>query len=405
MSYFLIFYLTISLLGFFLSGALLWQIVRMVHWNPLYNFVQLHRQTIWTIYFGMFGAIPTLSILSYLWSNFIYNPLLSLVYLVSVWGLSLGGYLMAASFISWFIALVFMFIQHIKHIGDITLQQIVFPFSPTFSTGQKILIILPIIMAILIVIYGTINASTIRVLRTEVSASSGAYPLPASWIGKNIVMYSDTHIGTIRGKAFLSRVVEQINDADPYITIMAGDLIDGPRFPHDRLKPLANLRSTLGNYYTPGNHEEYSRDMEMSSIIDQYLTRVSDDVTTVDGVGIIGMSYHREALQTLTDRVSHVMTEHPEILTLPKIGILHDPKNINALLDLKPNLTVSGHTHGGQLWPGTIAVKKIYGIFGYGPSYHNDNQTLHITSSGVGSAQSPVRIGTRAEIVVIRVVE
>lgn len=405
MSYFLIFYLTLSLLGFFLSGALLWQIVRMVHWDPLYNFVQLHRQTIWTIYFGLFGAIPTVSILSYIWSNFIYNPLLSLVYMVSVWGLSMGGYLMAASFVSWFIALVCMFIQHIKNIGDITLQQVIFPFSPTFSTGQKILIILPVIMAIIIVIYGTINANTIRTVHVELSASAGQHPLPASWIGKNIVMYSDTHIGTIRGKAFLSRVVEKINDNNPYITIMAGDLIDGPRFPHERLKPLANLRSTLGNYYTPGNHEEYSRDMEMSGIIDQYLTRVSDSATVVDGVGIIGMSYHREPLQTLTDRVAHVMAEHPEIASLPTIGILHDPKNIQALIDLTPNLTVSGHTHGGQLWPGNIMVKKIYGIFGYGSSYHNDHKTLHITSSGVGTAQSPVRIGTQSEIVVIRVVE
>lgn len=405
MSYFLIIYLTISLLGFFLSGALLWQIVRMVHWTPLYNFVQLHRQTIWMIYFGLFGAIPTVSMISYAWSNFVYNPLISTAYLLSVWGLSMGGYLMAASIVSWLIAVVFIFIQHIKHIGGITLQQLIFPFSPAFSTGQKILIILPVIMAIIIVIYGTINANTIRTVHVELSASAGQYQLPASWIGKNIVLYSDTHIGTIRGKAFLSRVVEKINDNNPYITIMAGDLIDGPRFPHERLKPLANLRSTMGNYYTPGNHEEYSRDMTMSGIIDQYLTRVSDSTTVVDGVALLGMSYEREPIEVLRSRIDELREKSPHLKTMPTIGILHDPKNITALIDLAPNLTVSGHTHGGQLWPGNLMVKKIYGIFGYGSSYHNDHKTLHITSSGVGTAQSPVRIGTQSEIVVIRITE
>jgi predicted MPP superfamily phosphohydrolase len=403
MSYFLIFFLSISLFGFLLGGILLWQIVRMIHWIPVYNFVQKNRRIIWFAYFGVFSSVPFLSMLTYIWSGSVYHPLLSLLYTLSVWGLLVGGYLFMASIVSWIIGIGFIMIQHRKNISSITLRKILLPFLPSFTFIQKTLIVLPVFIAIITVVYGTIYAGIIQTTHYTISANSGLRALPDSWIGKNIVIYSDTHIGTIRKKKFLNRVVEHINAQNPYITIMAGDLIDGPKFPHSFLEPFQNLTSVAGNYYTPGNHEEYSHDASVLHTLDTYLTRISDNVHIVDGVAFVGMEYNREPTQVLSDRIDRIVKKHPEIISMPKIGILHDPKNINALLSLRPNLTISGHTHGGQIWPGNLLVKKIYGVFAYGPSHHNNNQTLHITTSGIGTAQSPVRIGTRAEIVVITV--
>jgi len=405
MSYFLIFFLSISLFGFLLGGILLWQIVRMIHWIPVYNFVQKNRRIIWFAYFGVFSSVPFLSMLTYIWSGSVYHPLLSLLYTLSVWGLLVGGYLFMASIVSWIIGIGFIMIQHRKNISSITLRKILLPFLPSFTFIQKTLIVLPVFIAIITVVYGTMYAGIIQTTHYTISANSGLRALPDSWIGKNIIIYSDTHIGTIRKKKFLNRVVEHINAQNPYITIMAGDLIDGPKFPHKQLLPLKELQSVLGNYFIPGNHEQYSRDQEMPGVIDSYLQRISDTSIIIDGVHIIGIDYRKETLEHTQNMVQGILKNNPHIDTMPTIGILHDPKNIQALIDIGPNLTLSGHTHGGQLWPGNLIVKKVYKKLGFGPSYYNDKKTLHITSSGAGTAQTPMRVGTNPEIVVITVVE
>lgn len=405
MIYFLTFFIIISLLGFLLAGVMFWQIVRMSASAQLYQFTQKYRYPLWVVYYALFVAVPPVAMLAYILSGNYFHPLLSLLYTSTSWGLLLGGYLLMGTVTAWMIGICCVVVRHFKKIEKLSWRNVLLPFLRDFTPLQKGIILLPVICAIGLVMYGTINASTIRITHHNLSASSGVYPLPSSWIGKNIILYSDTHIGTVRSKRFLTRVVENINNNNPYITLMAGDLVDGPRFPHHYLEPFGNLRAEAGNYFTPGNHEEYSRDPEISKTIDQYLTRVSDSTTVVDGVTLIGMSYNREPMDTFVTRLDQVISRNPAVTTMPSIGILHDPTNIRGLLNLSPNLTVSGHTHGGQIWPGTLLVKKIYGVFAYGPTLHNDNKTLHITTSGVGTAQSPVRIGTRAEIVVIRVVE
>jgi predicted MPP superfamily phosphohydrolase len=400
-----IIYLSLSVLGFFLHGVLIWQILRIMNWSDLHNLVHAYRDEIWVLFSLGTLSIPALAIGSYVATTKFYNKFLSWIYTFSVWYLGAGGYLLFASITSWFIGLVFAMYQSITLSLPFTLHTLIVPFSPDFSPLQKSIIILPLIITILIIIYGTINAYVLRITRYTLSARAGKNPLPDSWIGKNIVVYSDVHTGTIHGTRFLRRIIERINTLDPYITIMAGDLIDGPRFPHDQLKPLSELRSTLGNYFIPGNHEHYSRDPEMSAIIDSYLTRVSDNVIIVDGVYLMGIDYRKESLDHTRNMVRDIM-EHKTVDThVPMIGVLHDPKNIQALIDIQPNLTLSGHTHGGQLWPGNLIVKKIYGSLGFGPTYYNNNQTLHITSSGAGTAQTPMRVCTNPEIVVIHITE
>lgn len=398
-----IIYLSVSVVGFFLHGVLIWQILRILGWQDLHNLVSAHRDGIWTLFSIGTLSIPALAIGSYVATTKVYNKILSWVYTLSVWYLGAGGYLLVASIISWMISVSFAIYRSIALSVPFTFQTLIIPFSSDFSPLQKALIVLPLIITAGIIIYGTINAYVLRITRYTLSARAGKNPLPSSWIGKNIVVYSDVHTGTIHGRHFLKNIIQKINTLNPYITIMAGDLIDGPKFPHHYLEPLLELHAELGNYFIPGNHEQYSHDREMPRIIDTYLTRVSDEGVIVDSVYIMGIDYRKETLEHTANMVNQIMDKSYTDKKLPIIGILHDPKNIHALIDKEPNLTLSGHTHGGQLWPGTIAVKKIYGVFGYGPSYHNDNQTLHITSSGAGTAQTPMRVGTRPEIVVITI--
>jgi predicted MPP superfamily phosphohydrolase len=64
------------------------------------------------------------------------------------------------------------------------------------------------------------------------------------------------------------------------------------------------------------------------------------------------------------------------------------------------SLQLSGHTHRGQMWPWTLLVSRIYGPFAYG--LHRLNRLLVYTSSGVGTWGPPLRVGTKSEIVLIR---
>jgi predicted MPP superfamily phosphohydrolase len=400
-----IIYLSISVLGFFLHGILIWQIVRIMGWNDLHQLVNTYHDEIWVLFSLGTLSIPAFAIGSYIATKKYYNRLLSWIYTLSVWYLGAGGYLLVASICSWFIAVIFAIHRSITLEIPFTFHTLIVPFSAQFTSLQKILIFLPLVIAGLLVIYGTINAYILRITRYNLSARAGRNHFPSSWIGKKIVVYSDVHTGTIHGSRFLRRIITAVNKENPYVTIMAGDLIDGPKFPHKQLLPLQELRSECGNYFIPGNHEQYSRDRDMPHIIDTYLRRISDDVIIVDGVYLIGIDYRHEPLQHTRETVAQIVSETYTDPTMPIIGILHDPKNIQALLDIVPNLTLSGHTHGGQLWPGNLIVKKVYGILGYGPSHHNQDQTLHITSSGAGTAQTPMRVGTKPEIVVITITE
>lgn len=406
MPYFFIFFLIISFIGVVFCGVLLWNIIRMIDWKPLSKFVFKYRKIIKLLWYGVLVLLPITAVGTYIVSSQIYHPFLSFVYMLSIWGLGIGGYFLAASILSWFIGVcISMYRCHTAH-TSLSWSHIFIPFEKTFTRIQKIAVGIPVLLACCIIIYGTVNAQLIRTTRYTLSASAGKHNIPTSWIGKKIVIYSDTHIGTIRKQDFLKRVVSAINNENPYITIMAGDLIDGPKFPHKYLSPLQNLKATKGNYFIPGNHEQYSRDPHIGTTIDNYITRIADDSIVVDGVRIIGLDYNREDISTTQSKIKLLNQKYPDHIELPTIGVVHDPKNISALIDnLKPNMTASGHTHGGQIWPGTILVKKIYGIFSYGSSYHNANETLHITTSGVGTAQTPMRIGTKAEIAIVTIVE
>jgi hypothetical protein len=248
-----------------------------------------------------------------------------------------------------------------------------------------------------------VNTHNIQVVRYEISNQELAVPFPDHWIGQKIGVYSDTHIGQARKQKFLTKVVRTLNNEQPLLTLMAGDLVDGPAFPVKFLEPLQDLNSPLGDYFVPGNHEKYSKNPAMAKILGDYLTYVADDIVMVDSVGILGLDYRGESTLSAIARAKKITQSINS--TTPIIGMMHDPKNIEALFAVNPSLTFSGHTHGGQMWPGNLLVKYLYKEFAYGKSMHNNGKTIHITTSGVGTALVPMRVGTTPEIVIVHINE
>lgn len=245
----------------------------------------------------------------------------------------------------------------------------------------------------------TVNALYPRVKHYAIESSALATELS----GKKIALVSDLHIGMVRKKAFVERVSKLIMSEQPDMILIAGDLIDGPRFPYDKfLAPLAQLAAPLGVYFTPGNHEHYNNqnDLFYQAVPSNVTVLIDQKIQLTDhAVDIIGIDYRAE---TFTETKSHLVAagHEPE---RPTIVLLHDPKNTPALAESGVSLSVSGHTHGGQFFPGTLLIKFLYGKYAQGLALTNGMPS--VTTVGAGGAVAPVRLGTRPEVAILTIVD
>ena len=253
----------------------------------------------------------------------------------------------------------------------------------------------------MISIYGIIFLGIDRAAHPKIKEVEIVSPaLAPLWRGKKIVLVSDIHIGMVRRDNFVKKVVGKINSVRPDMILIAGDLIDGPRFPYEKfLAPLSHLNAPLGIYYTPGNHEYYNNEQErFFAAIPKNITLLVDETRGVNGTDIVGIDF---ASETLPETEKRVVRAHPAS-TRPTIALFHDPKNIHAIIKHEIDLVVSGHTHGGQFFPMTLLVKALHKQFTKGLNYVG--KTASFVTVGAGTAMSPVRIGTTPEIVVIHIV-
>jgi uncharacterized protein len=82
------------------------------------------------------------------------------------------------------------------------------------------------------------------------------------------------------------------------------------------------------------------------------------------------------------------------------ILLAHRPENLSVPEEAGISLQLSGHTHSGQFWPWTLVAGRVHGKFAYG--LNRQGRMLVFTSSGAGTWGPPFRLGTRSEVVLIR---
>lgn len=245
------------------------------------------------------------------------------------------------------------------------------------------------------VTFGIMNATMPRVVTYEINSSK----LLGNWSGKNIVLVSDTHLGVVRSQKFMNRVANLIQEQNPSMVLIAGDLIDGPVFDYEKgLAPLGKIRTEYGVFFTPGNHETYNPEPDrFYPIVDSVVTRLSNNKAEINNTDIIGLDYKIESDASVIERLNMAGYEKSR----PSIAIIHDPKNVPSLQDAGVDLIVSGHTHCGQFFPMNLIVRSIYKKYTYGLNIRGESSA--VTTCGVGTAMSPLRLGTNPEIVVLKV--
>lgn len=244
-------------------------------------------------------------------------------------------------------------------------------------------------------LYGVFNASWTRITRTTVRLAN----LPAAWRGRTAALISDVHLGHVRNRSFLRRLVARILREEPDAIFVAGDLYDGTAIDARRAaEPLNELVAPQGVYFVAGNHEQFGDDSKYLNAIAAAGVRVlSNEKVEVDGLQIIGVPY-RNATQN--GQLASVL--HGIGLDRDRASILltHAPDHPEIAEAAGVSLQLSGHTHLGQFFPWSWMARRIYRQFVYGLSRIGKMQVF--TSSGAGTWGPPLRLGSNPEIVMLQ---
>ncbi len=247
--------------------------------------------------------------------------------------------------------------------------------------------------AIALFAYGVLMSQRVAVVRKTVALRN----LPESWRGKKIVFLSDLHLGNIRRAAFARKVTKAVNALGPAMIVIGGDLYDGTDGDFDALiAPLRELSAPHGTYYASGNHD-YLRDAEefFKAIRRVGIRILADESVDVDGLRLVGVDYRSVEYR---DDFTAVLKRLPAAKDMPTILVKHVPEDLDIAARHGVALSLSGHTHNGQIWP-LPYVGYFLKDFYYGLHRLDDMQI--IVSSGVGTHAAPLRIGTKSEIVEI----
>lgn len=222
-----------------------------------------------------------------------------------------------------------------------------------------------------------------------------------------IAAIGDVHIGSGMTPERLMFHVEQIKALKPDIIVIVGDIIDKDikDFTEDFREALRGLKAPLGVYAVLGNHEYYSGDIgEVSSLIEQGgMTLLYNKAVYFDDYGfyLLGRDSLRHSKFYGNERLGiDKMNALIEDKNKPVIILDHIPRSTEDGKELGAMLQISGHTHGGQFFPGTLVVKAMYPI-SHGLLKEGDFNLL--VTSGLGLWGPPMRVGTQSEIVEINV--
>ena len=259
------------------------------------------------------------------------------------------------------------------------------------------------LIALVLLLWGYAEAMRVsRVRRVDVSVPR----LVPGLDGLRLVLLTDTHYGPINRERWSRRVVEVINTLDADVVAHTGDIADGEVAQRrGQAAPLGDVRAALARVYVTGNHEYFSgaqrwvehmaslgwealhnRHLLVSRGGDSLVVAGVDDRTAA-GSGLPGHHADHETALAGAD---------PE---LPVLLLAHQPAQIAGAVAHGVDLQISGHTHGGQMWPFHYLVRLDQPAL-QGLTRHSARTQLY-TSRGTGFWGPPFRIFAPSEITLL----
>ncbi|MGC4985578.1 metallophosphoesterase [Streptomyces sp. DT193] len=222
--------------------------------------------------------------------------------------------------------------------------------------------------------------------------------LPRSAHGFRIAVVSDIHLGPVLGRGFAQQVVDTINSTQPDLIAVVGDLVDGSvKNLGPAAAPLARLRARHGSYFVTGNHEYFSgAEQWIREVRELGIHPLENARTELAGFDLAGVNDLQGESEGQGPDFGKALGDRDT--TRACVLLAHQPVQIHDAVRHGVDLQLSGHTHGGQLWPGNLiaaaANPTVAGLERYG-------DTQLYVSRGAGAWGPPTRVGAPSDITVV----
>jgi predicted MPP superfamily phosphohydrolase len=266
---------------------------------------------------------------------------------------------------------------------------------------QKTSAVVIITIAVLISAYAMWNACSFEVSRVDI-------PVPGLAKELRILHISDAHIDDFRGKAYLEKIVAAANRQKPDLVLITGDLVDSNHALNgDTFTPLEKLEAPA--FFVPGNHENYVNFDKAIEVIGKNNVRVlRNETVETHGIQLIGLDYMRKdpnAIDIHPTKNKRTIKEVLPTLNIssdkPSILMHHSPVGLKYVNRRGIDVMLSGHTHGGQIFP-MMYINRLF--FPFQKGLFNYNGTYLYVSQGAGTFGPRMRLGTNNEITLIRLI-
>ena len=274
---------------------------------------------------------------------------------------------------------------------------------------------IPVLGSLVINIYGFHHANDLRVTRYRIETEKD--------LGERkelkIVFASDLHIGANSRESLYRRMTEKINAEKPDLVLFGGDYFNSSSGEAKDLRQMADLISGIdcpgGVCGVWGNHDaegrlfcgfsvgergeevrlpEMTRFMRYSGVV-----MLEDESIGIQGIVLIGRK-DGEITGDGTERKTFASLAEDTDRSKFIVVLQHEPTELDLLSEAGADVVLSGHTHGGQIFPGSLVI-PFFNEDAYGMKKRGDMTS--IVSSGVGFFGPPIRTGSRAEIVSLTV--
>lgn len=251
------------------------------------------------------------------------------------------------------------------------------------------------IVVLLIAFYGYLSSQQIHIERLDFQSPNISKPI-------TVVQITDLHLGLLSNQDYWQKVVDDINALDADIIVCTGDLVD---MQLDNLggltKLISNIKARYGKYAVLGNHEALAGIKASRKFIELIgFKLLSNSGETIDNtlnlIGVDDPAVQGRVQQSNVDEVMLLKQFNNGLFTiLLKHQPLVEAKSIGLF-----NLQLSGHTHGGQIFPFNLLIHLFYRA-PFGLSKQGKNGWLYV-SRGTGTWGPPMRVLAKPEITVIR---
>jgi len=259
-----------------------------------------------------------------------------------------------------------------------------------------------LLVGALVLVAGYLGSRSLRVRETEARVRG----LPRELDGLRIVQISDVHVGPHTPARFLARVVRAVERLRPDVVAVTGDLVDDRHEDVDAYaRILGGLRAPSGVFLIPGNHDVYAG----WDAVAQGLRRLTDATILVNEAQLLSRGGAHLALVGVGDPAGRATAAAPDVERalagvppgVPVVAFAHNPALWPRLADRGVALTLSGHTHWGQLalprWGWSLASPFLEHAMGS----HRRGDSLLFVHPGTGYWGIPFRLGALPEVTAI----